>query len=129
MSLISLTFGEKRNSFSWQPEIQVIRPADCIKIVPGVENKAEVVKSCFFYQHNEPYIVANIVSGVVSEKMRGTLNGKSFEIVELNSKYGNAGIAKKGMTIGLMVKGLENETIQKGTTIVFETSGQPEQIS
>jgi hypothetical protein len=73
--------------------------------------------------------VANIVSGVVSEKMRGLLNGKSFEIMELNSKYGNAGIAKKGMTIGLMVKGLENETIEKGTTIVFETSGQPEQIS
>ena len=129
MSLISLTFGEKRNSFSIEPQIQVTRPADCIKIVPGVENKAEVVKSCFFYQHNEPYIVANIVSGVVSEKMKGTLNGKSFEIIELNSKYGNAGIAKKGMTIGLMVKGLENETIQKGTTIVFETSGQPEQIS
>lgn len=129
MSLISLTFGEKRNSLSWQPEIQVIRPADCIKIIPGVENKAEVVKSCFFYQQNEPYIVANIVSGVVSEKMKGKLNGKSFEIVELNSKYGNAGIAKKGMTIGLMVKGLENETIQKGTTIVFETSMQQEQVS
>ena len=129
MSLISLTFGERRNSFSIAPQIQVTRPADCIKIIPGVENRVEVVKSCFFYQHNEPYIVANIVSGVVSEKMKGTLNGKSFEILELNSKYGNAGMAKKGMTIGLMVKGLENETIEKGATIVFEISGQPEQIS
>jgi hypothetical protein len=124
MSLISLTFGDRKNNFSCGPEIQVTRPSDCIKAIPGVENRVEVVKSCFFYKQNEPYIVANIVSGVVSEKMTGSLNGKSFEIVELNSKYGNAGIAKKGMTIGLMVKGLENEAIPKGTTISFEAGRQ-----
>jgi hypothetical protein len=129
MSLISLTFGEKRNNFSVAPCIQVVRPADCIKIEPGVENKVEVVKSCFFFKNNEPYIVGNIVSGVVSEKMRGTVNGKSFEVIELDSKYGSAGIAKKGMTIGLSVKGLEHEIIEKGAMICFETSQPtPEQI-
>lgn len=124
MSLVSLTFGEKRNSFSVAPCIQVTRPADCIKVDPNIENKMEVVKSCFFFKHNEPYIVGNIVSGVVSEKMRGTVNGKSFDIIELDSKYGDAGIAKKGMTIGLSVKGLTNENIDKGTVIVFEVSEQ-----
>jgi GTPase len=78
------------------------------------------VKSCFFYKHNEPYIVGNIVSGVIAEKMTGEINGKSFEVIELNSKYGDAGIAKKGMTVGICVKGLENESIQKGAVIVFK---------
>jgi len=118
LSLVSLTFGERRNNFSRYSEIEVLTPADCIKIDPNVENRLEVVKSCFFFKHNEPYIVGNIVSGVVAENMRGKLNGKEFEIVEVNSKYGCIG--KKGMTIGLMVKGLTNEQIAKGATITFE---------
>ncbi|MCX6798713.1 MAG: hypothetical protein NTW59_01285 [Candidatus Diapherotrites archaeon] len=119
MSLVSLTFGDKRNCFSVLPQIQVTRPSDCIKIDPSIENKVEVLKSCFFYKHNEPYIVANITSGIVAEKMFGEVNGKTFEVTELNSKYGDAGIAKQGMTIGICVKGLENEIIQKGAVILF----------
>lgn len=124
MSLVSLTFGEKRNSFSVSAAIQVTRPADCIKIDPNIENRLEVVKSCYFFKNNEPYIVGNIVSGAVAERMRGTVNGKSFEVIELDSKYGDAGIAKKGMTVGLSVKGLENETIEKGTSILFTACEQ-----
>ncbi|MFH1664230.1 MAG: hypothetical protein ABH986_05520 [archaeon] len=120
MSLISLTFGNKKNSFSVSSAIQIVRPADCLVSKAGIENTVRVVKSCFFFKQKEPYIVANIVSGIVSEKMCGTVNGRNFEIVELESKYGDAGIAKKGMTIGLMVKGLENEVIESGSTISFE---------
>ncbi len=127
MGLVSLTFGEKRNSFSVASAIQVIRPADCIKIDPAIENRLEVVKSCFFFKHNEPYIVGNIVSGAVAQGMQGTVNGKSFEIIELDSKYGSAGIAKKGMSVGLSVKGLENEIIERGTEIVFSPSEQTAQ--
>ena len=124
MSLISLTFGEKRNCFSVAPQVQVTRPADCIKIEEGVENRIEVVKSCFFFKQNEPYIVGKNVSGAVAERMRGTINGKCFEIIDLDSKYGNAGIAKEGMVIGLSVRGLENETIEKGAFITFKTEEQ-----
>lgn len=127
MGLVSLTFGERRNSFSVSAAIQVIRPADYIKIDPAVENRVEVVKSCFFFKHNEPYIVGNIVSGAVAEGMQGTVNGKTFEIIELDSKYGNAGIAKKGMSVGLSVRGLENEIIEKGATIVFALGNRPPQ--
>ena len=125
MSLVSLTFGERRNNFAWAPHIQVMRPSDNIKADPCVENKIEVLKSCFFYKHDEPYIVGNIISGVVSDKMRGVVNGKCFEIEELNSKYGDAGIAKQGMTIGIMARGLKNEEIQKGAVIVFQAGEQP----
>ncbi len=121
MSLVSLTFGEKRNNFTNTGiAIQIIRPSDCIKIDPNAENKIEVVKCCFFFKTNEPYIVGNIISGAVCERMRGTVNGKEFEIIELDSKYGDAGKAKKGMSIGLTVKGLENEIIEKGTVIDFK---------
>ncbi len=120
MSLTALTFGNKKNSFSVSSAIQITRPSDFIVSNSNEENSAKVIKSCFFFQQVEPYILANVVSGVVSEKMYGTINGKKFEIVELESKYGDAGIAKKGMTIGLIVKGLEHETIESGTTILFE---------
>lgn len=121
VSLVSLTFGERRNNFTNTGiAIQVIRPADCIKIDPNAENKIEVVKSCIFFQKTEPYIVGNVVSGAICEQMRGTVNGKEFEIIELDSKYGAAGKAKKGMTVGLTVKGLEREEIQKGTVIEFK---------
>lgn len=120
MSLISLTFGDRKNNFSVSPEIQVTRPSDSIKVDPSVENKFEVVKSSFFFQQNEPYIVGNIVSGVVAQGMRGKVNGRNFEIVELDSKYGSAGIAKEGMSVGISVNGLGSELIGKGTIIVFE---------
>ncbi|MBU2476759.1 hypothetical protein KKG83_04775 [Candidatus Micrarchaeota archaeon] len=120
MSLTALTFGKKKNSFSASAVIQITRPSDLIVSHSNEENSAKVIKSCFFFQQNEPYILANVVSGVVSEKMYGVIDGKKFEIVELESKYGYEGIAKKGMTIGLIVKGLEREIIESGTTILFE---------
>ncbi len=123
MSLVSLTFGKENSqrtvsSMAEKPQMQVTSPADLISINPLVENKVEIKKSCQFLGHSDVYLVCQIVSGVISSRMKGQLEGQSFEIVELESKYGNR-IAKQGMTIGLTVRGLPKEFFERGKIVSF----------
>ncbi len=123
MSLISLTFGNNNangNKFSMKPQMEVIQPWHSIKIQPGVENKLLVKKVCSFYKLSEKYIVGEIVSGVVGEGMLGSTNGKKFKILELNCKIKDSPIAKAGMTVGLLIEGIEESDIEKDTEILFE---------
>ncbi len=101
-----------------QSGIQVTTPADLITINPEVENKVEIKKACQFLGHSDVYLVAQIMSGVISHKMKGYVEGKSFDIVELESKLGSR-IAKEGMTIGLTVRGLPRDSFDKGKVVSF----------
>jgi hypothetical protein len=118
MSLVSLTFGEGKSEFSVKAPIQVLTPEDQIQIKPGIENKAQIKKACQFLGHTDVYLVAQIVSGVVANTMKGDINGRGFEIVELESKYGHR-IAKQGMTIGLTVRGISKDAFTEGCQISF----------
>ena len=120
MSLISLTFGNGKNKFSVTHAIEVIQPWHNIKARDGVENRLIVKKICSFYKLSEKYIVGEIVSGVVGEGMVGKINGKEFKILELNCKLKDAPIAKTGMTIGILVEGIEETDAPKESAIVFE---------
>lgn len=118
MSLISLTFGEGKSEFSVKAPIQVITPEDQIQIKPDVENKVQIRKACQFLGHSDVYVVAQVVSGVVANTMKGEVDGRYFEIVELESKIGHR-IAKQGMTIGLTVRGISKDAFKKGCHVTF----------
>ena len=118
MSLVSLTFGAGKSEFSVKAPIQVLTPEDQIHVQPGVENKAQVKKACQFLGQTDVYLVAQVVSGVVASSMKGEINGRGFEIVELESKYGKR-IAKTGMTIGLTVRGISKDAFSQGAHPLF----------
>lgn len=118
MSLITLTFGHARSEFSVKPALQITTPQDAIKVVPGSESKVQVKKACQFLGFSDVYVVGQIVSGVVSPNMKGTLDGNTMEIVELESKYGNRA-AKEGMTVGLTVRGIPKEAVKEGSILSF----------
>jgi hypothetical protein len=101
-----------------QPAIQITSPEDLISVNPAIENKVEIKKACQFLGHSDVYLVAQIMSGVVSHKMKGVVDGRSFDIVELESKLGSR-IAKEGMTIGLTIRGLPREAFDKGKVVSF----------
>ena len=123
MSLVSLTFGSGKSQFSVKPAIAVINPWDKIKVDPTVENKVEVKKVCQFLGCEEVYVVGQITSGVVTGQMKGSSRDKTFEIVELESKYGH-NVAKQGMTVGLLIKGIPKELVCRGDTLVFSICQQ-----
>ena len=49
--------------------------------------------------------------------MKGLCNGIEFTVEEVNSKYGS--IAKAGMTVGIVVKGISKEQINAGEVIIL----------
>ncbi len=108
MSLVTLTFGSQKSGFSVEAPILVSTPQDRIKIDPSQENKVLIRKSCQFLGHSDVYLVAEIVSGVIASNMHAIVNGQEVQIVELESKIGNK-IAKKGMTVGLTVRGVPDK--------------------
>ncbi len=120
MSLISLTFGNKNNAFSVKPMMEVIQPWHNLKVSEGVENKLVVKKFCGFYKLSEIYIVGKITSGVVQEGMVGSVNGKSFRVIEVDCKMKGAPIAGEGMTVGLLVEGVQPNDLQKENEILFQ---------
>lgn len=120
MSLVSLTFGSGKSQFSVRPAIAVLNPWDKIKVDPSIENKVEVKKVCQFLGCEEVYIVGQITSGVVTDRMKGHNKDFTFEIVELESKY--RGVAKQGMTVGLLVKGISKEAVCRGDTLTFSVN-------
>lgn len=119
MSLITLTFGYKgeRNN---TPHSAISTPSDRIneKIKENAFGSVTIQKTCKFYGQDDVFIVAKVNEGFISNNMKAALNGQEIEIVEVDSKYG--GNAKKGMTIGISVKGINEKQLLKGTTLEFE---------
>ena len=118
MSLITLTFGAG-NPATPCFETEVVSPQDSIRIYPWEKNKLCVKKVSCFYNEPEVYIMGEIVSGAISEGMSGEVNGKHFTVKELNCKYRNSTVAKRGMTIGISVEGISREEIEKDSIISF----------
>ncbi|MBU0661966.1 hypothetical protein KKH30_00475 [Candidatus Micrarchaeota archaeon] len=122
MSLISLTFGKGREAMVVQPHIQITNPQDSFREVEGVENRVEVVKVCKFFNSEGVYVVGKVLSGVIAERMRANVNGWECEITELECKYKGADVAKEGMTVGLMVRGVEKEAFGSGEVLQFTSA-------
>ena len=119
MGLVSLTFGEGRNSFSVKPYIEVIRPEDVIEYDAHSAPTFEVVKVSTFYGSDEVYLVGKVLAGKIEPRMHGRIGEKAFIVEEINSKYPKCTYAKQGMTVGMSTQGLNKEDVQAGTIISF----------
>ena len=119
MSLITLTFGYK-GEINDTPHSTISTPSDRIneKIKENTFGSVTIQKTCKFYGQEDVFIVAKVNEGFISNSMKATLNGQEIEIVGMDSKYGSN--AKKGMTIGISVKGINEKQLQRGTTLKFE---------
>ena len=118
MSLISLTFGKDRQSFSSEL-ISISTPMDNVKVNPHDSNTVKVRKVCQFLGDKNLYLVCEVVSGAICEHMVGNYEGKSLELLEIDSKYPHSTLAKKGMSVGLTVKGLCKGDIRSGEELNF----------
>lgn len=118
MSLISLTFGEKKQSFSTDL-ISISTPLDRMEVDPNEANSVKVKKVCQFFGDSTLYLICEVVSGAITEQMVGKCEGKFLEIKEIDSKYPRSKIAKKGMTVGLSVSGVRKSDINKDYIINF----------
>lgn len=121
MSLISLTFGEKKQSFSTDL-ISISTPLDRMEVDPNEANSVKVKKVCQFFGDSDLYLVCKVVSGAITEQMIGKCEGKSLEIKKIDSKYPRSKIAKKGMTVGLSVSGVQKSDVNKDYIINFAIS-------
>lgn len=119
MSLITLTFGHK-GIIHATPHAAISTPEDRIneKIQENTFGSVTIEKTCKFFGQDDVYIVAKVNEGFVSNSMKATLNGQEVEVVGVDSKYGSS--AKKGMMIGISVKGIDRSQLPKGTTLKFE---------
>jgi len=118
MSLISLTFGDKRQSFSTEMS-SISTPLDRMEVDPNETSAVKVRKVCQFLGDPNLYLVCEVVSGAITEQMIGNCEGKSLEIQEIDSKYPHSKIAKKGMTVGLSVSGVRKSDVNKDHVINF----------
>jgi len=121
MSLITLTFGDRGNCYSETshtvistPETIMINKAQNI----GAKAQAIIRKTCKFYSQTDVYVVAEVINGFIGQDMHASVNGKTMELLDIESKFGHS--AKKGMTVGLTLKGISKEELKTGETILFE---------
>ena len=121
MSLITLTFGDRGNCYSETPHTLISTPETAMtnkaKSI-GAKAQAIIRKTCNFYSQNDVYVIAEVINGFIGQDMQATLNGKTMELLEIESKFGHS--AKKGMTVGLTLKGISKEDLKTGETIFFE---------
>ncbi len=116
MSLVSLTFGSGKNQSSSQVKMFVQKPMSNLKVNPNEQNTLEVIKTSQFFGHQDVYVIAQVVSGVLLQEMKVDVNGKACTIGEIESKFGVSN-AKKGMVVGFYVYGADKEALQKGQKI------------
>ena len=121
MSLITLTFGDRGNCYSETPHTLISTPETAIANKAqsiGAKAQAIIRKTCNFYSQKDIYVIAEVINGFIGQDMQATLNGKRMELLEIESKFGHS--AKKGMTVGLTLKGISKEELKTGETIFFE---------
>lgn len=123
MSLITLTFGYGRERLKAFPDVWIKHPGDA-EIPTDSANQLKVKKVCQFFGDTEVYVLGTVVSGVVGKCMQGKVNGKSFDVVDMECKYPDARYAKQGMNIGIFVKGIAREELANQDIIEFMPTGQ-----
>ena len=117
MSLVSLTFSDGNQSFSVPSMMHVFHPRDNIKVDPLMENKLQIVKVCTFFNKPTVYVVGQVVSGVVKEKMVCKVKEKHVLVSEVDSRLG--GVGKEGMTVGFDLEGISAAELSKGVILSF----------
>jgi len=120
MSLVTLTFGNKTHTasphaFISTPEERIIQKLNQLRTTKG---EAIIKKACRFYSQEDIYVVAEVTEGFLSTNMTAFYNGKELDIIDVESKYGHS--AKKGMIVGLTLKGISEDELQKDSILSFE---------
>jgi len=120
MSLITLTFGGRGTAYSTTPHTFISTPEARMneRILNGETGLAVVKKACRFYSQEEIYVVAEVKEGILGNNMVASFNGKKVELIDVESKFGHS--AKKGMTVGITIKGICENDIKLGDTLEFE---------
>ena len=116
MSLSSLTFGVGREPSAAGPRMFVQKPLSDLKIDPTEQNRIEIIKTAEFFGHENVYVIARVVSGVMLQNKCIQLGEKLYKIEEIESKLGKTN-AKKGMTVSFFVPVEYKEELKKGTLI------------
>ncbi len=124
MSLISLTFGDKKNShrdYSQHNSISTpgSRLSQKIEQTCFAHGEGIIKKTCQFYAQDDVFALIEVTNGLVAENMLAFVDNKPIQMVELESKYGNN--AKKGMVVGITFKGITENELEKGKTISFKS--------
>lgn len=118
MSLTSFAFGNNPTDIYNNPHLWIETPADrAIRRGAGGEAVASVKKACKFVGGEGVYVIAKVSSGCLSQGMGGTIAGKYFKVVDIESKYGRA--AKEGMSCGLTLSGVDLSDLHVGETLKF----------
>jgi len=123
MSLISLTFGERKMSEIKSPHITISTPESRLKEtfskMQFVEGKAEIKKTCTFYAQEEVFALLQVTEGLIGENMKAYYDGRKLQILGIESKYGS--YARKGMTVGVTLRGITKDELEQGKLISFKT--------
>ena len=122
MSLITLAFGNGRNSYFDGPNALVSTPEGRLNqhMAKAGQGKgvAVVKKACRFYSHDDVFILAEVQEGFLAENMKASFGQREIKVLSLESKYGRA--AKKGMIVGMSVTGVDENDLPVGSTLNFE---------
>ncbi|GEM_PF-3475793 len=113
MSLVSLTFGSGKMPSVSSVRMFVQKPLSNLQVNPNEENLVEIIKTSQFFGHENVYVIAQVVSGVLLQNMRLNVNGRECQIGDIESKFGVSN-AKKGMVVGFYILGADKEAVQKG---------------
>jgi hypothetical protein len=121
MSLVTLTFGEKRSSFISTPHAVVSTPEARLRQSAsreGTKGKAVIKKACRFFSQEDVYVLAQVDEGFVSDEMKAFYNGSRLQVIDVESKLGQC--AKQGMSVGLTFRGVNEFDFMPGSIINFE---------
>jgi len=84
----------------------------------GMTGKAIIKKACRFFSQDDVYVLAQVDEGFVSGEMKAFYNGNELQVVDVESKLGQC--AKQGMSIGITLRGIDEEDFMPGAIINFE---------
>lgn len=123
MSLITLTFGSKKNNLPSESSLglSVSSPEDRLRqkiLRTNATGKAVIKKACRFYSREEVFVLAEVIEGLVSQDMKIFFGNKQLEVIDLESKYGRA--AKQGMVIGITLKNIDEDELPTGSELNFK---------
>lgn len=121
MSLVTLTFGSKRNDFDASGVVSTPsgRIAQTMGKTPFSSGKLVVRKACRFYSHDNIFVVAEVADGFIAENMIGNFKDREIKIVDLESKHGHN--AKKGMPVGVFLSNVDETELSEGMELDFRS--------
>ena len=124
MSLVTLTFGTKKNGYSDSHNAVISTPSSRMNQrmggMPIANGKLLIKKACRFYSQENVFVVAEVTDGFIAENMKASIDNREINIVEVESKYGHN--AKKGMAVGVFLSGIDETELPAGAVLEFKTA-------